>query len=164
MATKPGFHFQFVLKPELQKYMDQKERIKYGAQVSSKKKEKKCPKHPASTLWHLGPKLLIVNPQQFIRHEGDVVPPISLAEVTADAKSNAPRTAPEAQPYAQEHKNFSSDALALLLTEDVPEDDRCGASISSLRIPTTYVPTNDNSSNMSGRQNGPPKSSLPSIF
>jgi hypothetical protein len=49
----------------------------------------------------------------------------------------------EALPYLREKKNISHDALALLITEDVPAHLKGTATVSSLRFPVTYLPTSD---------------------
>ena len=76
-------------------------------------------------------------------NDDDMVPQLTLDQVVADARGIALCTLAEAQPYMQEVKNISADALALLLTEEVPVELRGHHHITSLRYPATFIPTND---------------------
>ena len=143
LTTKPGAHFQFVLKTELNEYIQRKASTKHGAQISSKKKDKRQAKQPGTNTWNLDPKQLAINPKHFVDSDGDTIAQLSLDQVIADARGIALCTAAEAQPYMKEVKNISADALALLLTEDVPTEARGHANMTSIRFPATYLPTND---------------------
>eukprot|EP00435_Cladocopium_sp_Y103_P037958 s173_g10.t1 len=143
LTTKPGSHFQFVLKAELNEYITHKASSKHGAQISSKKKATRSQFKADAKSWNLDPRQLALHPKHFVDNEGDSVPQITLDEVTADARGLAICTAAEAQPYMWETKNISADALALLLTEGLPPESRGHANITTLRFPATFLPTND---------------------
>jgi hypothetical protein len=143
LTTKPGAHFQFVLKTELNEYIEQKASTKHGAQISSKKKEKKFDKKQGTSSWNLDSRQLAINPQHFVDREGDCVPQLTLDEVVADARGTALCTVAEAQPYMQEVKNISADALALPITAEIPVDAHGQANITTLRFPATFLPTKD---------------------
>eukprot|EP00438_Fugacium_kawagutii_P020571 Skav226934 [mRNA] locus=scaffold965:110011:119532:+ [translate_table: standard] len=143
LTTKPGQHFQFVLKSELQTYIDQKAGSKHGATISSKKKEKKPSKRSGNEPWVLDPAHLALEPGLFVDAESDVVDLVPLAEVTADARGVAICSLVQAMPYVQEPKHISSDALALLVVEEIAAGDRRQADVSAIRFPVVYVPTGD---------------------
>ena len=143
LTTKPGHGFQFVQKDELKAFVTAKATSKHGASISSKKKEKKVSRKDSTSTWNLDPKLLSIDPSHFVDPDEDHVLQITLSEVVAEARGVAVCTAQEAIPYMKESRNISSDALALLITEDIPADQRGGANIASLRFPATFTPTKD---------------------
>ena len=142
LATKPGSSFQFVLKTELQEYINAKAATKHGAQISASKKTKKVTKRDGVP-WNLDPKLLTVAPGHFQDPDGDQVDQVSLDDVVADARGIALRTIQEAGPYLAGSKHISADALALLVINDIPAEARGHASVASLRFPVTFQPTGD---------------------
>ena len=68
---------------------------------------------------------------------------ILLSQVVADARGVALATLTEALPYLKEERYISTDALGLLILEEVPAHLKGVASISSIRFPVTYLPTQD---------------------
>lgn len=147
LATRPGSSFQFVLKTELQTFIDNKANSKHGAAVpSQKKKDKKTTRSSTSTPLELDPSTLQLDAAHFVDDDGDCVPQIPLTQVVADGRGLAIATVNEALPYLREKKNISHDALALLITEDVPahlKGTATAATVTSLRFPVTYLPTSD---------------------
>eukprot|EP00438_Fugacium_kawagutii_P005625 Skav235143 [mRNA] locus=scaffold1072:54894:59036:- [translate_table: standard] len=143
LTTKPGAGFQFVQRDELQAYIDQRARSKHGATVSKQKKDKKPTRKNGPAPWNLDPSLLDIDPKHFVDADDDAVPQIQLSQVVADARGLAVCTAAEAAPYILETKNISTDALGLLITEDIPREARANATIASMRFPVTYRPTKD---------------------
>eukprot|EP00438_Fugacium_kawagutii_P000487 Skav216947 [mRNA] locus=scaffold3396:193301:197611:+ [translate_table: standard] len=142
-SSKPGSYFQFVLKEELQQYIDQKAKTRHGATISQAKKERKNAKRPSPSTWQLDPSLLDINAKHFIDSDEDFVPQITMDQVVADARGLAICSLQEAIPYVRETKNISTDALGLLIIEEVPTDVRGQANITSLRFPVTFRPTQD---------------------
>eukprot|EP00438_Fugacium_kawagutii_P027064 Skav214855 [mRNA] locus=scaffold16:296995:306518:- [translate_table: standard] len=143
LTTKPGANFQFVLKEELQEFIQQKAKTKHGASISMNKKEKKPNRRSPPPTWQLDPLLLTIDPKHFVDGDGDCLPQISLDQVIADGRGLAICTVTQAAPYLRETKNISTDALGLLLTEEVPPEARGSANITSLRFPATFKPTQD---------------------
>eukprot|EP00435_Cladocopium_sp_Y103_P021134 s799_g5.t1 len=144
LTTKPGHNFQFVLKSELMDYIDSRAASKHGAEISSKKKQhKKSAKQAVDLSLTPEPSTLQLNPAHFVDDEGDQVTQIPLSQVTADARGLAIATLSEALPYLRETKNISSDALGLLITEEVPGNLKALANVSAIRFPATYLPTQD---------------------
>ena len=95
LTSKPGCSFQFVLKTELQDYINSKASSKHGAQISSSKKLKKVNRRDGVP-WNLDPKLLTLAPGHFQDPDGDQVDQVSLDDVVADARGIALCTVPEA--------------------------------------------------------------------
>ena len=144
LTNRPGRNFQFVLKTELQAVIDAKAADRHGASIATKKpKEKKVSKKDSLNQWHLDPKLLQLDVTHFTDEMEEPVPQIDLSQVTADARGVALCTVSEAIPYINEPKNISTEALALLILEDVPADRRAKANITSMRFPVTFLPTKD---------------------
>eukprot|EP00435_Cladocopium_sp_Y103_P053215 s2024_g17.t1 len=144
LTTKPGQNFQFVLKSELMEYIDSRAASKHGAEISSKKKRAKKPAHPPSDVpLTPEPSTLQLSPAHFVDDEGDQVAQIPLSQVIADARGLAIATLSEALPYLRETKNISSDALGLLITEEVPSNLKALANVAAIRFPATYLPTQD---------------------
>ena len=78
LATRPGSSFQFVLKTELQTFIDNKANSKHGAAVpSQKKKDKKTTRSSTSTPLELDPSTLQLDAAHFVDDDGDCVPFIS---------------------------------------------------------------------------------------
>ena len=143
LTTKPGKNFQFVLRTELQANIEAKAANKHGASISSKKKEKRQPRKDGPAQWNLDPKLLRLDPAHFEDEDEQPLEQIGLSNVVADARGIAFCTVAEAMPYVRESKTISTDALALLILEDIPSEHRAQANISSLRFPATFIPTED---------------------
>lgn len=91
----------------------------------------------------LSPADLVLDASHFVDHEGDAVTQITLEEIVADARGLAISTLEEALPYLAEVRNLSADALAILITEEVPVEKKGVAEVSAIRFPVTYKPTND---------------------
>eukprot|EP00435_Cladocopium_sp_Y103_P017800 s1742_g4.t1 len=142
LASKPGKHFQFVTKDELQDYVTQKASDKHGAQISSRKKQQKKPFNKQVDP-QLDPASLSLLPGHFVDPDHDAVEQITLDQVTADARGIAICDLPQALPYIKEALRISSDALALLVLQEVPTELREHADLCSLRYPATYLPTKD---------------------
>ena len=66
-----------------------------------------------------------------------------MSEVSTGTRGIAICGLADALPFIQDFKSISTDALALLLIEDVPADLKARARISSLRFPATYLTTSD---------------------
>ena len=143
LTAKPGANFQFVLKSELQNHINNKASTKHGAHISTAKKAKKPQKRDGPQPWNLDPRNLTLTSGHFQDDDEDDVQQIELDHVVADARGIAICSVNEAQPFIAEGKNISSDALALLVTEELPTD-MCGnANVSAIRFPAVYVPTGD---------------------
>lgn len=143
LTTKPGQSFQFVLKTELQAFIDSKAASKFGAQLGTSKKKDKRSRGGGLVPLKLAPADLVIDSSHFVDYEGDAVTQIPLEEVVADARGLAISTLDEAIPYLAEVKNLSADALAILITEEVPVEKKGAADVSAIRFPVTYKPTND---------------------
>ena len=143
LASKPGATFQFVLSTELQAHINSRASTKHGAHISTDKKAKKINKREGQKAWQLDPKLLRLTAGHFQDPDGDQVDQIDLQDIVSDARGVALCTATEAFPFIEEPKNISTDALALLVIEDIPLAARGKADISSLRFPAVYAPTDD---------------------
>eukprot|EP00435_Cladocopium_sp_Y103_P070894 s259_g36.t1 len=144
LTTKPGCGFQFVLKTELQAHIDSKAKSKHGAHISVQKKQKdKRPSKPDVPGALLDPETLLLNPAHFVDDEGDQVAQIKLSQVTADARGIAIASLNDTLPYLKERKNISSDALAILITEEIPPQLKATANVTAIRFPVTYLPTQD---------------------
>ena len=144
LTTKPGKTFQFVNKAELAQYIEQRATAQHGVNISSKKKKDRKNSAAASSQPCLpDPQLLQVLPGHFVDQEQDHVPQIMMSEVSTDTRGIAICGLAEALPFIRDFKSISTDALALLLIEDVPADLKARAPISSLRFPATYLPTSD---------------------
>ena len=111
--------------------------------ISSKKKEKKSGKKPQASQWNLDPRMLKLDASHFVDPDGDEIEQIELGQVAADPRGIAICSGVEALPYIKEPKNLSTEPLALLITEDIPVEQRGLASICSIRFPATFIPTND---------------------
>ena len=143
LASKPGHNFQFVLKGELQNYIEQKAADKHGVDLTTKKKSRKSTGQAPQKPWIPDPQHLGLQRGLFVDAEDDLLEQLPLDQVVAEARGIALCTKQEAMPFIQDAKSISQDALALLIIEDIPMDQRARASISSLRFPVTYVPTAD---------------------
>ena len=142
LTTKPGKHFQFVNKDELQTYVAQKAADKHGSQISSRKKQARKPAGKPEQL-HFDPSALSLLPGHFVDPDHDGVEQITLPQVTADARGVAICDLAQALPYIKEAKRISSDALALLITQEIPDEFRAQVDQCTLRFPVTYLPTGD---------------------
>ena len=142
LASRPGKTFQFVTKDELQAYVAQKAADKHGAQISTKKKQKKKPPQTSGPL-QLDPSALSLLEGHFVDAEDEEVPQIQLSQVTADMRGIAICDLTQALPYIKDYTSLSADALALMITQEVPHDLKCLAALESLRFPATYLPTKD---------------------
>eukprot|EP00438_Fugacium_kawagutii_P028090 Skav211003 [mRNA] locus=scaffold1610:94452:115803:- [translate_table: standard] len=142
LADKPGNRFQFVLRSELQAFVDTRAKQKHGAEVSIRKKEKSRGRKdkPFSSM---DPRHLELDVAQFRDADEDLVEQIPLSDVKAEARGIALCTKAEAQPFIADPQSISTDALALLVIEDVPTKDRGQANAETVRFPVVYVPTQD---------------------
>eukprot|EP00435_Cladocopium_sp_Y103_P059762 s55_g21.t1 len=143
LTTKPGNSFQFVTKAELQAFIDQRAATQHGAQISTRKKKDRKSTTSVAAPSLPDPQHLQILPGHFVDADNDQVGQVPLSQVVTDARGIAICTKAEALPFIQEYKSISADALALLITEDIPTDLRGAARISSLRYPVTYLPTAD---------------------
>ena len=144
LTTKPGCNFQFVLRTELQTYIDSKAKTKHGAAIAThKKKDRKHTKSGPSTPVQLDPATLQTIAGDFVDSDGDELEQISLQQVVADSRGIALSTLTDALPYLREPKNISSDTLAILILEEVPDTLKAAAEVSAIRFPVTYLPTQD---------------------
>eukprot|EP00438_Fugacium_kawagutii_P022983 Skav236572 [mRNA] locus=scaffold2180:145240:149710:- [translate_table: standard] len=143
LAEKPGNRFQFVLRTELQAFVDAKAKTRHGAEISVKKKERPKGRKDARSTWTLDPKQLELEVAQFIDEDEEPVSQTGLEEVKADFRGIALCSLSEAMPFVVDHKSISTDALALLIVEDVPAKDRGHAPLESLRFPVVFAPTSD---------------------
>lgn len=66
-----------------------------------------------------------------------------LSQVVADARGLAIASLQESLPYLKERKYISSDALGILVTEEVPAEHKAIANVTAIRFPATYLPTMD---------------------
>ena len=89
LASKPGHSIQLVHKDELSAYIDSKAKSQKGASISTGKKQKSKPPSKTPPVWTLDPKLLKLIPGHFKDSEGDLIPQIDIAQVTADARGIA---------------------------------------------------------------------------
>lgn len=89
------------------------------------------------------PSTLQLDPSHFIDDESDQVEQIPLTQVTADSRGLAIATLSDALPYLREQESISTDALGLLITEEVPSHLKAQAKVTSINFPATYLPTQD---------------------
>eukprot|EP00435_Cladocopium_sp_Y103_P041446 s1405_g11.t1 len=144
LTTKPGQAFQFVTKEELDAYIAQRAADQHGAHISVRKKKDRSHQPKADSRPRMpDPQHLRIQPGDFVDPESDQVDQIDLDHVIADARGIAICTLSAAQPYIREPKSISADALALLITEEVPGDLKAQANISTIRFPVIYQPTSD---------------------
>ena len=140
VANQGKHQFKFVLSWELQEHIAQRAKEKYGAHVPrDRKKDRKVEDLPAVP----DPSHLRLHGDPFKDSDGDSLPQIAFQDVFNDARGVALCTKAEAIPFIQQAKTISAMALALLIVEEVPANERGVAKIGDIRFPATYTATGD---------------------
>lgn len=125
-------------------FIDSKATAKHGTQIPTQKNGTRRRANPMQRhpwLLTLRPCSLILT--HFIDDESDQVEQIPLTQVTADSRGLAIATLSDALPYLREQESISTDALGLLITEEVPSHLKAQAKVTSINFPATYLPTQD---------------------
>lgn len=73
LAEKPGNRFQFILRTELQNFVDARARSKYGTEISVRKKDSKKGRKDPKSHWSLDPRQVEFVPGQFLDEGNDNV-------------------------------------------------------------------------------------------
>ncbi|CAK9024918.1 unnamed protein product [Durusdinium trenchii] len=141
-ASKPTIQFKFLKPHELAAYIEQQANKRFGAELKSKK-EKSSIKKPKIADIQLDPKLLTLIAGHFKDSSGDSVPQILLEQVQSEARGIAVVSRQEAQPFLDNPRSISVDALGLLITSEIDGASSGSSKVTNLRFPATYTPTEE---------------------
>ena len=126
-ASKPGKTFQFVTKAELENYIAEKAQHRYGLPEQHKQKKKgkgkgKGKMQNPMPQPHIDPRQLELIKGHFKDTDDDEVPQVSIDEVIHDSTGIALCTKYEALPFISDQKHISSSPHALLVNEDLSNE------------------------------------------
>eukprot|EP00435_Cladocopium_sp_Y103_P022918 s2398_g5.t1 len=141
-ANKPAIALRLVLPDELARHAEKTATTKYGAGISNHKSKKKIDKGP-SPLPQPDPADLLLRPGHFKDADGDEVPQIPLESIEAEAHGIAIATATQCQQWLQQRDSISTQALAILLLEELPPDQLEKYQASKVSFPVTYKGTGE---------------------
>ena len=141
-ANAPGIRFRLITHEEQEKYVQDRAKTKHGAQISSKKKASTSAKS-SLTAMTLDPESLKIDPAHFQDSKGKSIQQIPFDAVEAGARGLAICSIQMAQPFLENPKKISQDALALLLTEAPPDEVSLKLGIVKMRYPAKYVGTQE---------------------
>ena len=141
-ANKPGIALRLVLPDELARHAERTAISKYGAGISNHKNKKKTEKGP-EPIPSLDPADLILQAGHFKDEDGTALSQISFADIEAEAGGIAIATVQQSQQWLQQTSSISSQALAILTTEELPSELRLKYDISKTSFPATYKGTGE---------------------
>ena len=143
LASRPSSIFKFVHHHELMQVVDQRAKEKHSSALVGKK-QKKSSKSSSSKPKELQIDASMVQlPSGYFQDEdGDDIPQITFAEVTVDARGIAVCCPQEVQPFLDDVKSLSSDALGLLVTSDLTAQLKTDQ-LTSITFPGVYAGTGE---------------------
>ena len=134
-ANKPGIALRLVLPDELARHAERTAISKYGAGISNHKNKKKTEKGPEP--------IPSLQAGHFKDEDGTALSQISFADIEAEAGGIAIATVQQSQQWLQQTSSISSQALAILTTEELPSELRLKYDISKTSFPATYKGTGE---------------------
>ena len=141
-ANAPGIRLRLLTQDEQEQYIQSRAKTKHGANISGKKKIQNRGQAPNNALT-LDPVLLKINPDHFQDEKGKPIQQIQYSEVEAGGRGLAICSIQMAQPFLEDPKHISQDALGLLLTEAPPDEVSAKIGIVKMKFPATYVATQE---------------------
>ena len=144
-GSKPGISFKWVSAEELSAHIEQRAQTKFGTTVSKPKQKKKVHDRSRVNDLHLqvDARQLQMVAGSFLAAGGGPLPQLALEEVKTQASGVCFCQASQAMPFFAHFASMSTDALALLVTSEIPFDQCGGATVSHIRFPALFAPTQE---------------------
>ena len=118
IGNKIGKPFQWITVDELERHIQARAHVRFGADTKPRKKSGKSKR--VDTEVHLTPELLELLPDSFEDEEGDPLPMITLESVKPDMRGIALISIDQAPQFLDVKQNMSTDAFALLTIGEIP--------------------------------------------
>ena len=142
-GSAPGSLFRWIRPEELKLHAQAKAHMQFGAAVSNAKARKqKSAKGPKPVL-HVDPTALLIAPDSFTTKDGARLPQLAFTEVGPQSQGVAFCTPAQFQPFLQDYRPISVDALAIISTAPIPPEVVGGAPVTQIRFPAVYSPTQE---------------------
>ena len=144
-ASKPNAQFKWVQPSELQAHIERRAQTKFGVTVTgAKSKKRRQPdRKPTTAPLNIDPASLMLCPGSFVAEDGSPLGQLALHEVQSQATGVCFCSLAQAAPFLADPRRLSVDALALLITSTILPEAADAATLSSVRFPAIYHPTQE---------------------
>ena len=141
-ASKPGKSIRFLTKEEQQAFIDKRAEEKFGNSTDKpRKKQQKLPSKPQPLT--LDASQIQLLPGHFQDTDEDDVAQVALEDIQADGTGIALASKAEAQRFIQAGKHLTTQAMALLVPEELSPEFLGGADGTLVHFAALYRPTGD---------------------
>ena len=143
-AAKPGSNFKYVSSEELQAYIEHKAQQRHGTSVPhpKAKKQKGARSHMQVPL-QVDAGHLQLSPGSFVAADSTPLKQLAFHEVQSQASGVCFVSPQQAAPFLSDGRSLSVEALALLVTAEIPVTAHPLARVTTVRFPALYAPTGE---------------------
>lgn len=142
-ASKPGTMFRLVTPGELREYVQQRASTRHGAQIKNHKGKKPSKLAPRQQPLQLDPDQFELDSLYFKDDDDLAVEQLDFTDVGAEARGVALCTSAMAKHFLDQPMSISTEALALLIIDTIPEDIIKSVGLKPIIIPAKFKGTEE---------------------